>query len=474
MKYIAIFLCVFWNEVLGQVRVELGADVLPINQMFTITITVDNESIRQLDDFPNIPGFVKRGTSSSSSTNFINGNMSSSMSITQNYVATKEGTFVLPAFSLHVNGTKYDFPGKKIKVVAAQQRQPDPYDPFGFDPFQSVFGGRNQSTEFVDVKDDALLAVTVDKNEVYVGEGFHTTISFLVSESNQAQLQFHQLPEQLNSIIKSIKPTTCWEENFNIQNIEKEQIRINNKNYSQYKLYEATFYPTSLKDVVIPKVGLELIKYKVAKNPSFFGQNQMEDFKTFYSKPQRIRVKDLPPHPLKNNVPVGVFNISEEIDKTKVNTGESFLYTFSVTGEGNISHITEPNIPKNDIFDFYTPNKMENITRANGKVTGKYTFSYYAIPKEPGTHAMDTYFSYIFFDTQKKKYDTLHSKTNVLVTGESHKNATILANDVGGFYQNIEAENNDLVSLEKQYQNWYIYILLVLFLGGNVLLYLKK
>ena len=123
MKYIAIFFCIFWHEVLGQVRIELGPDVMPINEMFIITIAVDNEPIRQLDDFPNIPGFVKRGTSSSSSTNFINGNMSSSMSITQNYMATKEGTFVLSAFSLHVNGTKYDFVGKKNKSSSGSTKK---------------------------------------------------------------------------------------------------------------------------------------------------------------------------------------------------------------------------------------------------------------------------------------------------------------------------------------------------------------
>ncbi|HRG10756.1 MAG TPA: hypothetical protein PLJ08_19425, partial [Cyclobacteriaceae bacterium] len=68
-------------------------------------------------------------------------------------------------------------------------------------------------------------------------------------------------------------------------NIEGEHVEINGKGYTQYKIYQGTFYPLNTKDVEFPSIGLEMIKYKVAKNPSFFGQNRQEDFKTFYSKP---------------------------------------------------------------------------------------------------------------------------------------------------------------------------------------------
>ena len=75
-----------------EVAIRLGPDQFAINQLWTITITVQNERLRNYSNFPEIQGLVKRGTSSSSSTNYVNGKMSSSQSIIQNYQATSEGS----------------------------------------------------------------------------------------------------------------------------------------------------------------------------------------------------------------------------------------------------------------------------------------------------------------------------------------------------------------------------------------------
>jgi hypothetical protein len=147
---------------------------------------------------------------------------------------------------------------------------------------------------------------------VYVGEGFTTTLSFLVADNNRAPMQFYELGKQLADILKKIKPSNCWEENFNIENIEGEPIEINGKGYTRYRVYQAAFYPLNNKPIVFPSVPLEMIKFKVAKNPSFFGQNRQEDFKTFYSKPRTVRVKDLPPHPLRDAVAVGDYRLEEK------------------------------------------------------------------------------------------------------------------------------------------------------------------
>ena len=84
-------------------------------------------------------------------------------------------------------------------------------------------------TEFVEIKEDAFLALTTNKDEVYVGEGVNTTLSFFVSHDNRAQLQFYELDRQLGEILKKIKPTNCWEENFNIENIDGESVKINGR-----------------------------------------------------------------------------------------------------------------------------------------------------------------------------------------------------------------------------------------------------
>ena len=111
-----------------------------------------------------------------------------------------------------------------------------------------------------------------------------------------------------------------------------------------------------------------MIKYKVARSPSFFGRDRQEDFKTFNTKPKTVNVKALPPHPLKDQVAVGKFNLDEKVDKLSVETGDSFEYQFNIYGEGNISGINDPIIPSDKNIDFYPPNINQDVNRGNGRV----------------------------------------------------------------------------------------------------------
>lgn len=457
-------------------RVEAGPPKIGMNQYFKITLTVENERLKNYGSFPDIEGLVKRGTSSSSSTSFVNGSMTSTQSITQNYQATREGTFHVPAFTINVNGEDVKVEGFTLEVTAAaqQQQRQQQNDPF-VDPFDFFRNRDPEPTEFIDVEADAFLALTTDKKDVYVGEGFTATLAFYVSESNRADMRFYDLGKQITEIVKQIKPTNCWEENFNIDNINGEPITLNGKPYTQYKIYQAAFYPLNEEEINFASVGLKLIKYKVAKNPSFFGRNRQEDYETFYSKPKKIQVKPLPPHPLRDQVAVGNYKLGEKMSSLDLQTGESFNYIFNILGEGNISAIEAPVLPETDQFDFYAPNVKQDITRADGRVRGTKSFNYYAIPNEPGDYDLGKYFQWIFFNPDKEKYDTLKSRQVLHVTGDSRKNESILSNDMGSFYDGIEFKDNKLSGLDDSswmriFANLFILIMIVL----TVYMFIRK
>lgn len=447
-SFLLLFFCLTAAPAWAQdITITEGPGEIALNETFTITLTIKNERLTEYDGFPEIPGMVKRGTSSSSSTNIINGQVTSTQSITQNYMAEREGTYTLKPFTITANGRQASAPGKTIKVGPAKQQNRNTYDPFGADPFDDLFGRRNAPQEFVDVEEDAFFALSTNKEEVYIGEGVTTTLAFYVAETNRAQLQFYDLGSQLAEILKKVKPSNCWEENFNIESINRVPVTINGKKYQQYKIYQATFYPLNLQTIKFPSVGLKLIKYQVAKNPTFFGSNRKEDYKTFYTKAKTIKVKNLPPHPLKNQVAVGDYTLAEQIDKKALTTGEGFTYKMVVRGEGNISAINNPTIKNDKRLEVYDPNVVMNINRRNGRVTGEKTFEYYAIPKEPGDYALKDYFSWVFFNPQKEKYDTLRSAVAINVTGESLKNEYISANDQeNGFYNDLFQKSNKLQS----------------------------
>jgi hypothetical protein len=459
----------------GTVQIELGPDEIGINQPWTITITVQNGRLATYDNFPDIEGFKKRGASNQSQTNIINGQVTSSQSVIMNYTPTREGVFTIPGFKMKVNDRVYSVTGKKVRVgPAVQARSNDPFRSFfDRDPFGSFYG--RSEPEFVDIKEEALLTLTTSKDEVYVGEGFTATLSFLVAENNRAPLQFYELGRQLGDILKKLRPANCWEENFNIENIEGESIEIRGKGYTQYKIYQAVYFPLNTEPVKFPSVGLEMIKYKIARNPTFFGQNRQEDFKTFYTVAKTVKVKSLPPHPLRETVAVGNYRLSEKITRTELLTGQSTGYEFAIYGEGNISGIEKPQLRQDGTFDFFEPNIRQTVSRTNGRVTGAKTFHYFLIPNEPGEYPLGNFFNWVFFNTATNRYDTLKASTVLRVQGESRKNQSIESSDPGSFYHRIGTADNRLrQAASPGWMPWAVYFLVLLTMGVTVYLMIRK
>ena len=452
-----------WGQ---NIKVNVGADEIASNEAFTITVVVENDQLKNLSGFPEIEGMIKRGTSSSSSTQFINGQVSSTQSLIQNYVAQRQGTFTLPPFTITVNGQSINVPGKTIVVGPPKQRRRQ-IDPFANDPWEELFSNRRGNEEFIDVKADAFFALTIDKSEVYVGEGFNTSLALYVSEQNRADMEFYDTSKQLTDILKRIRPSNCWEENFNVENIKREQVTIKNKRYQKYLMYQATFFPLNSEPIVFPSVGLKMIKYKMSKNPSFFGPSRQEDFKTFHTQSKAVSIKELPEHPLKKEVAVGDFQLVEQISGEQLSTGESFSYNFKIQGKGNISAIGSLVLPETDKFDLYPPSIQKTIHRRNGRVSGSHSLGYYAIPNEPGVYDLGDYFSWTYFNPRSEQYHTLKSIISVQVSGESKKNEAILATDLGSFYDIIDLQENKLTNRHqyeylKIFANIFILVMLVL------------
>ncbi|MGB3778707.1 MAG: BatD family protein [Tunicatimonas sp.] len=447
----SLFIC-YTAPLLGQqASVELGRNQIGSNEQFTITLKIQNERLRQYGEFPQIQGFRQAGTSSSSSTNIVNGQISSSQSVTQTYLPTQEGTFRLPPFTLTVNEQTVNSPGTTITVGPPQQRNAQRGNPFA-DPFDDLFG-QHEPQEFVEVRDNAFLSLTTSKEEVYLGEGFTTTLGLYLFEEDQAMFQFpSDLGAQLTEILKKIKPSNAWEENFNIENINGTPVTINGKRYTQYKIYQATFYPLNLEPIEFTSVPLTMIKYRVAKNPSFFGRRRQADNKTFSTQPKTVRVKDLPPHPLKDAVAVGNYQLDESVSTHKVNTGSSFNYNFKVVGAGNISAVDKPTVKPSEHFEVYPPSVEQNITRRSGQVRGSKAFSYYIVPNEPGKYRLGDLFNWIYFNPSTAQYDTLTSDVTLQVEGKSRKNELISEQDVGSFYDKISRADNTLAP--RHGDNW--------------------
>jgi hypothetical protein len=464
----SLILIPFFPALAQQVSIELGKSPVPIDQYFTVSVTLENQVLKTISKFPEIEGFHKSNRFSSTTTNIINGQISTAQTVTQNYAPLKEGEFQIKPFSIEVNGQKHEFKGGSVTVVppeaqpgAGQQMPPVQ----GFGLLDELFGDR-KPREFIDKKEDAFLAFSPQKSTVFAGEGLHVDLSFYVARADQNLLDFYNLNNQFSDILKQLKPNSVWEEVFDQSNIEPEFITIEGKEYMRFKLYEAVYFPINSETLLFPSVGLQMIKYKVAKSPVLFGDDRQATYKTYYTAPKIVEVKPLPAHPLRQSVPVGDYKLKEGLDRSKFIAGKSFNYVFTIEGEGNLAMLPNPEPLPLLGLEFTTPDVRQNIARQNGRVYGQKGFRFFMTPKKRGTYDLSKAFSFIFFNPVTAKYDTLHAETKIKVTGETDTDAAIQSKDMGEFYERIPEESNELLSIHqfsevKLYTNLVVLFLLL-------------
>ncbi len=396
--------------------IALGKTELAPGMPFTITVSAP-EDFGAAPAFPDIAGMQRAGTSSSSSTTIVNGQVSSTYSITQRYVARAEGKFTLKPFGMKVNGKVYKSPGATI--VVSKNNRPDDDPANAYDPLEEFFG-RRRDAGYRENKENAFLALETTKTQVWVGEGFTLHLSLYVAEDNRADMDFYDLTNQLTAITKQIKPANCWEESFGITNIEPRSVTVNGKPYKEYRIWESAFYPLNAKPIRFGALRLQMIKYDLASDPFFGGLDRQQSFISFASKPLAIQVKELPPSPYSRALPVGDFKLVERIGKGRVETGQSVSYQFVVKGEGNIAAIEMPTPPTQPQLDIYPPTTQQNILRDAGRVTGSKTFTYLLQPRQAGRYKLrQVGFTFPFFNPRTGRYDSLQSEITLTAFGNA-------------------------------------------------------
>jgi hypothetical protein len=400
----------------------------------------------------------------------INGQVSNETSIIQNYMPDKEGTITLPPFVMKINGQSVRSPGAKIVVGPPADNRAS--DPFAYDPFEDFFGKPGEGT---DGKTDAFFSIQSNKKEIWAGEGITITISFFVADDNQAELNFYDVGNQLANIVKRIKPENCWEENFGIEEIIPRKVRLGKKGYTEYRIYQSTLFPIVAKDLQVPALTLNMMQYKGGAG---FGRAGREEIKPFYSKPLQIKVKPLPPHPMRGNVSVGTFTLVDKPGRKQVALNQGLGLDVSISGEGNISYVPEPQVVKSALLDVYPPNTQQTIQRANGKVSGEKVFSYLLVPRERGDFNLRNTFFWVFFNTKTGQYDTLRPQSTInVLEGKSAGTAGTSAKAQDSFYSWIEKADPSLQNLTQRVRDpwsWVNFAMAGMALITLVLMFVRR
>lgn len=392
-------------------------DVVVVGDQFRLSYTVTTQKIK---DFraPSIKGFeVLMGPSRSqqSSTQIINGNMTSTSSITYTFIlmATAAGEYSIPGASVIADGNQLVSNSIKIKVLPQEE---------GGNRGQASETARSSSVS----NQDLFITATASKTNVYEQEAFLLTYKIYTREPN-LQLNNAKLPDFKGFHSQEIEMPA---------NARWSQEHYNGRNYSTAVYRQFVLFPQQSGKLFIEPAQFQMTIGKAIQSDdpfeAFFngGSNILEIKKNIVTPRISIDVHSLPA----NNKPanftggVGEFSISSSINNEKLKTNDALTVKIVISGTGNLKLISNPEVKFPNDFEIYDPKVDHQVRLTREGLTGNKIVECLAIPRHAGTYKIPA-ISFSYFDIRSKSYKTLHTEEYTVKVEKGAGNANqVIAN----------------------------------------------
>ena len=399
-------------------------DAVVVGDQFRLSYTVTTQKIKDFQA-PSIKGFdVLMGPSRSqqSNTQIINGNVTSTSSITFTYIlmANTAGEYTISGASIVADGNQMVSNSVKIKVL--------PQD-------QSSNGGQNSSSNnnssihsssgTTVSNQDLFITATASKTNVFEQEAFVLTYKIYTRESN-LQLNNAKLPDFKGFHSQEIEMTT---------NAKWTPEHYQGRNYYTTVYRQFVLFPQQSGKLYIDPAQFQMTVGKPIQSAdpfdAFFngGSSVMEIKKNIATPKIAINVNPLPAgKPSDFSGGVGEFTISSSINSKELKTNDAITIKLVISGTGNLKLISNPEIKFPDDFEVYDP-KVDNQVRLTREgLTGNKVIEYLAIPRHAGTYKIPGV-SFSYFDIRSKSYKTLKTEEYVVNIEKGAGNADqVIAN----------------------------------------------
>ena len=449
-------------------------EVVVSGDQFRLSYTINSQKVR---DFraPSIQGFeVLMGPSRStqSSTQIINGNVTSTSTITFTYIlmAGKEGTYKIPGATIVADGNNYTSNSVEIKVLP-------PDDTSGAGSGNVSNSSRNQANSGKISDKELFMLATVNKTNVY---------------EQEAILLTYKVYTQVN--LTGLHGDTPDLKGFHTQEVELPQQKTftlehyNGRNYNTTIWQQFVLFPQQSGKLEIPSLSFEgTVSQRIASadpfDAFFNGGNYVDIKKNLVTPKLTINVKELPAgKPTNFSGGVGEFTLSSSISTQELKTNDAVTIKLVISGTGNMKLINTPEVGFPQDFEIYDPkvdNKF-NLTR-NG-LAGNKVIEYLAIPRHAGTYTIPP-IEFSYFDLKSQSYKTLKTDAYTLNVAKGEGNSDqVVANftskeDLKVLGQDIRyiktgdtrlTQKDDYLFGSTSYWLWYI-IPLVLFIAFMVI-----
>lgn len=394
-------------------------DAVVVGDQFRLSYTVTTQKVK---DFraPSIKGFdVLMGPSRSqqSSTQIVNGNVTSTSSITFTYIlmANTAGEYTIGGASIVADGNQMVSNSLKIKVLPQDQNGNG-----------GQGGSSAHSSSGTSVSDqDLFITATASKTNVFEQEAFVLTYKIYTRESN-LQLNNAKLPDFKGFHSQEIEMTT---------NARWTPEHYRGRNYYTTVYRQFVLFPQQSGKLYIDPAQFQMTIGKPVQSDdpfdAFFngGSNVIEIKKSIATPKIAINVSPLPAgKPADFSGGVGEFTVSSSINSQELKTNDAITIKLVISGTGNLKLISNPEIKFPEDFEVYDP-KVDNQVRLTREgLTGNRVIEYLAIPRHAGTYKIPGV-SFSYFDIRSKSYKTLKTEEYVVNIEKGAGNADqVIAN----------------------------------------------
>ncbi len=371
-------------------------EVVEVGEQFRLTYSLNfNATGLRLPDLGNFQLISGPATSSSSSVQIINGEMTRTHNVTFTYVlrATETGEFSLGPATVTTESDQFSSNPVTIEVVADSQ---------GRQAASERTPSRTEGISDVSGK-DVFVRIFLDKKEVFQGEALRATIK-LYSKLDLTGIENVRFPSFSSFYQQNIETPP-------LRNLDREV--IDGEIYGTGILRQIILFPQRSGEIKIDSFEMDaLVRQRTGRRGSlfddFFGgfENRRIPVKT---DPVIVNVKPLPgTRPAGFEGAVGSFSLDARLDPDQVRTNEALNFQVTISGNGNLGLLSPPGIDFPDGFEVYDPNTRENIKNSSNGQEGTITWEYLIIPRSAGNYTIPpVQFSY--FDPEVARYRSLES-----------------------------------------------------------------
>ncbi|HCX98726.1 MAG TPA: hypothetical protein DG754_01180, partial [Bacteroidales bacterium] len=383
--------------------ISTAPDVVAEGEQFRLVFKLNSrpKSINP-PTFDNFYILAGPSTSSSSSIQIVNGQMTQTYEYTYTYIleATKEGKYTIPPAIAKVNNKEYESNSLTIEVVKGSSGS---YSAQNQSQSQSQTPSQ-QKAEGSDKSSEVFVSIDFDKTNVYRGEPILATISIY---TRQGISGFED--------VKFPSFTGFWSQEVETANeVHFQRVNIDGRIYNMGVLKKYLLFPQRSGDISIePFEIVVLTQEKSGRTQSIF-DDFFGTYKTIkqrlVSKPKTIKVKDLPSAaPASFTGAVGNYNLEASLDKAQVKTNEAVNLKIRVAGSGNLRLLDTPKFDFPAGFEVFDTKVLDRINTTKQGATGSKTFDIVAIPRAPGDFDLGVV-EFSYFNPLQNKYVTLKSK----------------------------------------------------------------